>query len=69
MTQIDESFRVRYTANKNIVNFSVQENGKSFGSTSLDLNNFKADQLYKLWIDVVNDRDHENDLEFEIGVL
>lgn len=66
---IDQCFRFRYTKSKNEVTFTVREDGDIFGSFVLDLNNFKADKVYKMWMDIVNEKNNENDLEFEIGVL
>lgn len=69
LTTVDESFRVRYSKFKNEISFTIREKGKVYGSFVLDLNSFKADKVYKMWMDIVNEKNNENDLEFEIGVL
>ena len=69
MTRIDKPFRVKYISTNNDVTFIVRDNGKQFGSFTLDLNDFKPDKVYKMWMDIINVQDNDNDLEFEIGVL
>ena len=70
MTVIDQWIRLRYAPMWNEANFIVKENGKElYGSFTIDLNDYKPDKVYKFWIDVICERDNNNDLEFEIGVL
>ena len=69
MTALDQSFRMDYNKNVNFVTIVIYEADKKYGSVQIDLNDFKSDQIYKMWVDVVKDQDNEQDLEFEIGVL
>jgi hypothetical protein len=69
MTIIEHCFKLRYTPKDNEITLSVNEGKSLFGSVVLDLNDYKPNQVYKHWVDVIKDKDNDNDLEFEIGVL
>lgn len=69
MTSMDKAFRIRYTQSQNDLTIVIKEENKLFGTFTIDLNDFKPEKVYKLWIDVVKESDNMNDLEFEIGVL
>ena len=69
MTTIEHWFKLRYRNTDNSVVFAVKEGKRIFGSFSVDLNDYKPDWIYKFWIDIIDEKDHDNDYEFQIGVL
>ena len=69
MTTLDKAFRIRYVQSQNDLTLVIKEENKLFGTFTIDLNDFKPEKVYKLWVDVVKESDNMNDLEFEIGVL
>ena len=70
MTVVNSCYRIKYTPMINEAFLVVKQNGKEqYGSFTIDLNDFIPDKVYKFWIDVIWEKNNNNDLEFEVGIL
>jgi hypothetical protein len=69
ITSIDKLFRISYSSPDNFVKLTVTMDNAKFGTCILDLNDYKQERVFKHWIDIIDTKNTDNDLEFEIGIL